>query len=281
VAKDVSNASLVPSVLDRLLDHDPRAGDPKVETHDIRYPEKLADKLKYATDSLTQYVLQQLSPHERELLNAYQGGKPVPFEVESLLVAVINRVIEGPLIYDRQRFAGVKLSNELRQAMEERRHTASAMLLNRLLLEEAFGEELQRVRKTAVSSITFRELKKSVSRDIEHLLNTRRELHEGANPAYKEIAHSLLMYGLPDLTSFSLMNSQHRKVIRRAVEEALGKFEPRLTSVRVTLEVQDKFDPTLRFQIDGLLRSDLAPEPVTFDAALQLTTSQYSVRGED
>jgi type VI secretion system protein ImpF len=274
------NASLVASVLDRLLDDDPRAGDPKVETLDIKDPEALAGKLKVGADPLSRHVTEQLQPHEREILHAYQGGKPIPYEVETLLAAVLNRVIEGPFIYDRQRFSDVKLSGELRQAMEDSRKTANAMLLNRLLLEEAYGDELQRVRKTPVSSVTFREMRKSMSRDIEQLLNTRRELHEGVNSAYKEVAGSLLMYGLPDFTSLSLMNSQHRKQIRRVVEEALGKFEPRLKSVRVSLEAQDKFDPTLRFRIDALLRTDTASEPVTFDAMLQLTTSQYSIRSD-
>lgn len=280
MVKEVSPMSLVASVLDRLLDDDPRAGDPMLETLDMKEPVVLAKKLKACEDPLSRYVTEHLLSHEREILDAYQGGKPIPHEIEALLAAVLNRVIEGPFIYDRQRFSGVKLSGELRQMMEESRKTASASLLNRVLLEEAYGDALHRVRKTSVSSVTLRELKKSVSRDIEQLLNTRRELLEGVSPAYNEVAGSLLMYGLPDFTSLSLMNSQHRKQIRRSVEEALGKFEPRLKSVQVTLEVQDKFDPTLRFRIDALLRNDTAPEPVTFDATLQLTTSQYSVRSD-
>jgi hypothetical protein len=64
------------------------------------------------------------------------------------------------------------------------------------------------------------------------------------------------------------------------VEEALTKFEPRLKSVQVSLESPRKFDAALHFRIDALLRLDPAPEPVTFDAALQLGTSSYSVRGE-
>jgi type VI secretion system protein ImpF len=36
----------------------------------------------------------------------------------------------------------------------------------------------------------------------------------------------------------------------------------------------------LRFRIDALLRVDPAPEPVTFDAVLQLNTQQYLVKGQ-
>ncbi len=279
MALEGSAAALKASVLDRLLDDDPRAGDPKLETLDIKDPQTLATKLKAGGDPLSRYIAERLLSSERDVLDSYTGGKPVPMEVESLLVAVLNRVIEGPFIYERQRFSAVRLSHELRQTMEDSRKTSNATMLNRLLLEEVYANELQRVRMMPVTAVSFRELKKSVSRDIEQLLNTKRELLEGVKGSYKEISGSLLMYGLPDFTSYSLLNSQHRKQIRRVVEEALGKFEPRLKSIRVTLEAQDKFDPTLRFRIDGLLRTDAASEPVSFDASLQLTTSQYSVRG--
>ena len=56
-------------------------------------------------------------------------------------------------------------------------------------------------------------------------------------------------------------------------------FEPRLRSVRVTLEPVSKFDQALKFRVDALLRLDAAPEPVIFDAVLQMATCEYSVRG--
>jgi type VI secretion system protein ImpF len=60
----------------------------------------------------------------------------------------------------------------------------------------------------------------------------------------------------------------------------LSKFEPRLKSIRVSLQPTEQFDPALHFRIDALLRMDPAPTPVTFDAALQISTSAYRVRGE-
>ncbi len=86
------------------------------------------------------------------------------------------------------------------------------------------------------------------------------------------------MFGLPDFTSYSLLNPNDRKTVRRAVEDTLTNFEPRLKSVRVTLETRDKYDMVLRFRIDALLRTDPAPEPIALDAALHVVTSQYTVR---
>ena len=275
----MSEMALTTSILDRLLDDDPRAGDPYLDTPDLKDPAKLTGRLKSPRDSVTRFMREQLRPEEREFLDREGTGAGA----NALLLAVtegLNRIIRGPLLYERKRFEGVALSPDMIRLMEDSRKASHVALLNRMLLDEIFADELHKMRKPALSSANVRELKKSISRDIEVLLNTRRELLEGAPTEYTEINNSLLMFGLPDFTSYSLLNPEHRKVMRRSVEEALTKFEPRLKSVRVTLEPPSKFDVAIHFRIEALLRLDPAPEPVRFDAALQLGTSSYSVRGE-
>jgi type VI secretion system protein ImpF len=127
----------------------------------------------------------------------------------------------------------------------------------------------------------LRQLKRAVTRDLEALLNTRQELWDELPSEYSELRHSLLVYGLPDFTAFTLLNPHDRNRIRRAVEQAIALFEPRLTRVRVTLEAPRQHEPILRFHIEALLRVEPAPEPVTFDAMLQLHTQEYVVRGQD
>ena len=277
IASDSSG--LLPSILDRLLDDDPRAGDPYLDTLDLKDPAKLRRRLTSSQDSVTRFMRDQLRPEERELVDR-EGTGAGANELLLALTEGLNRIIRGPLLYERKRFEGIRLSADTVRLMEDSRKTSHVALLNRMLLDEIFADELHKMRKPAPSSANIRELKKSISRDIEALLNTRRELLDGAPAEYKEVNNSLLMFGLPDFTSYSLLNPEHRKLIRRSVEEALTKFEPRLKSVRVTLEPPRKFDAALHFRIDALLRLDPAPEPVSFDAALQLGTSSYSVRGE-
>jgi type VI secretion system protein ImpF len=127
----------------------------------------------------------------------------------------------------------------------------------------------------------LRQLKRAVTRDLEALLNTRQEVWAELSPEFAELRRSLLTYGLPDFTAFSLLNPHDRNRIRRAVEQAIATFEPRLNRVRVTLEAPRQHEPTLRFHIEALLRVEPAPEPVTFDAMLQLHTQEYIVRGQD
>lgn len=127
----------------------------------------------------------------------------------------------------------------------------------------------------------LRELKKAVTRDLENLLNTRQEMLEELPSEFTEVSRSLISYGLPDFTSFSLLSKHDRSRIRRALEQAIATFEPRLGRVRVSLEPPRDYERALRFRIEALLRVEPAPELVTFDAELQLTTQTYTVQGHD
>jgi type VI secretion system protein ImpF len=270
----------VASLLDRLLDDDPRAGDPCMDTLDLKEPAKLLAKLTGAGNGLLRYLKEQFLPEERALLERTNTDAPPANDILIALTDGLNRVILGPLLYEPKRFEGVKLSAATVRLMEDSRKTTHIAILNRCLLDEIFSDELLKMRPAAPSTASVRELKNAVSRDIESLLNTRRELQEGAPPEYIEVNNSLLMFGLPDFTSFSLLNSRDTRRICRAVEEALSKFEPRLKSVRVSLQPTQQFDPALHFRIDALLRMDPVTTPVTFDAALQISTCAYRVRGE-
>jgi type VI secretion system protein ImpF len=125
-----------------------------------------------------------------------------------------------------------------------------------------------------------RQLTQAVARDLEALLNTRQEALEELPPEFAEVGHSLRTYGLPDFTTLSLTNPQDRQRIRRALEQAIAVFEPRLDRVRVTVEAPQQYDQVLHFRVEALLRVDPAPMPVTFDATL-LKTQEYTVQGTD
>lgn len=126
---------------------------------------------------------------------------------------------------------------------------------------------------------TVRQLEAAVARDLEELLNCRREM-TGEIPAdCVEVGRSLLSYGLPDFTSFSLTGERDRARIRRMLEETIVAFEPRLQRVRVTLEPPREHEKGLRFRVDALLRVDPAPQPVTFDTVWKVETRQYRVQG--
>jgi type VI secretion system protein ImpF len=123
---------------------------------------------------------------------------------------------------------------------------------------------------------SFRWFKEGVKRDIEWLLNTRQipELVEEVS----ELHGSLYNYGLPDITSLGLHSSRDRDRLLRVLETTLRRFEPRISGVKVSLEPVLTNTRILRFRIDGMLRIDPAPEPVTFNTILEITSGQYEVK---
>jgi type VI secretion system protein ImpF len=148
-------------------------------------------------------------------------------------------------------------------------------LLDRLLDDEP--NVTQEPASQRVQNIS--QLKRSVARDLEELLNTRREALHDLSVDFTEVNRSLVMYGLPDFTSLNLLGVTDRNRIRRTLEQAIAEFEPRLRHVRVVLEEPRQNDRAMRFRVEALLHVEPASEPVRFDAVLRLNTQEYVVQG--
>jgi type VI secretion system protein ImpF len=124
---------------------------------------------------------------------------------------------------------------------------------------------------------SFRETKAAVRRDLEWLLNTR----QSPEPAADDLAlasKSVFNFGLPDITSLTLQSANDRARLLRTLETTITRFEPRIQDARVYVDNVVPGSRTLRFRIDGLLRIDPAPERVSFDTVLELSSGQYEVK---
>ena len=126
---------------------------------------------------------------------------------------------------------------------------------------------------------SLRQLKTALRRDLEWLLNTRRSI-EAVDESQLEIQHSLHNYGLPDISGLSMNSVADQNKLLWMLESTVNTFEPRISGARVTMEPVTANSRVLRFQIQGLLRIDPAPERVTFDTTLELTSGEYEVKGE-
>ncbi len=118
----------------------------------------------------------------------------------------------------------------------------------------------------------LRELKQSVRRDLENLLNTRSCLYPLPYPErLVQLERSLVNYGIPDLSGAAMGGREEREQLRKRIERAIQYFETRFKEVRVVL-VDRRYegsDRTIRFRIEGMLFAEPAPEPVAFDSMLQ------------
>ena len=124
---------------------------------------------------------------------------------------------------------------------------------------------------------SVRQLKDGLRRDLEWLLNTRRVAVPPAK-SLKEVNRSLYNYGLPDFTSYALNSPKDQAKLVRFLQATVKLFEPRLANVQIVpLEGAGGKTRTLRFRIEGLLIMDPAPEHVSFDTVLELTSGQYEV----
>jgi type VI secretion system protein ImpF len=126
-------------------------------------------------------------------------------------------------------------------------------------------------------SRNLRELKQSVRRDLEWLLNTRcfpGDIDENLEEVYK----SVLVYGLPDITGISAKNHQEQKRLSRAIETAIKTFESRFIDLKVTLEPVSATDKALKFRIEARLDIEPTPEPIAFDTVLQLGSGDFEVK---
>ncbi len=125
----------------------------------------------------------------------------------------------------------------------------------------------------------LRELKQSVRRDLENLLNTRICVYPVPEDL-PELKTSVVNYGIPDFTGAAMGSKEKREMLRETVEDAIRRFETRFKTVRVEIaDGYDLRDRTLRFRIDGMLHAEPAPEPVVFDSELKPQSGDFSVRG--
>ena len=145
-----------------------------------------------------------------------------------------------------------------------------APLLDRLL-------ECNRGRDFNQPYQVLRQLRESVRRDLEHLLNTRYCCL--SPPADTEsLTNSLLNYGLPDLATVNLTAVDSRRAFCRDIEKTILRFEPRIQTVHVTSDDRlDREEPSIHFRVEALLRANPAPELIIFDSTLNPITQTVAV----
>ena len=127
----------------------------------------------------------------------------------------------------------------------------------------------------------LRELKRSVRRDLENLLNTRWRCTTWPDDL-KELERSLVNYGVPDVTGTDLGSKERRQDFLTVLNTTVEHFEPRLKDVEITmLDNAEPLDRVMRFRIRAMLHVEPELEPVTFDSTLQPTTGNVEVKGTD
>lgn len=146
------------------------------------------------------------------------------------------------------------------------------------LFEKLLGGSSSKLTSVVCRYISIDEIKDEVARDLESLLNTRLVLRDEFLENYIECRKSIISYGLKDFAGMSLTSTDDRAEICENLVVAINLHEPRLRQVSASLEIQRDSINRLNFSIKALLVVNEVHEPVNFDAMLQPSSLQYSIR---
>ncbi|WP_333655717.1 LptE family protein [Dissulfurispira sp.] len=116
---------------------------------DIKDLESLIVKLYEPEDPVSLYLRGQLSPSTRQMLHEYAESKVSQDKIKPVLVDELNTVIQGISIFDEKRFAHIALTEETKNLIKQNPGGLERMRLNRLLMEEAYPDEIAKLHKTA------------------------------------------------------------------------------------------------------------------------------------
>lgn len=145
-------------------------------------------------------------------------------------------------------------------------------LFERLLTEPSASQN--------ISHWNIQELKDSVARDIEELLNTR-SIQIDNFDQFPQAKKTVINFGILDFVGLSTANPLHRDQICQAIQETIGNQETRLSHVQVFMHIDSDHVGSLLLTIRGVLNLQPISEPVIFDAVLNPSTQQYSIRSSN
>lgn len=138
---------------------------------------------------------------------------------------------------------------------------ARALLFERLVDHEPYvPREPQPFRTLSVP-----EIRASVRREVERLLNTR---CAASAEALDGRERTVLDYGLPDFSALAPQRGADRQRLAGQITRAITAFEPRLRQVRVTVEPPTTTQRRLLAHIEAVLVVGTVTEPMAFPVAL-------------
>lgn len=96
-------------------------------------------QLAQQKDPVSVFIFNNLSESTQQSLKQNAGA-----DLQTALAQDLNRIIDGPSIYDQQRFSGVKLEQTTTDLLSTNPKGQSLVLLNRVLLEDAYPGEINK-----------------------------------------------------------------------------------------------------------------------------------------
>ncbi len=99
-------------------------------------------KIKNEVDPLSAYFNSQLSDESRDLLETYTGAEEPSKRLLDNVLSDLNIVLSREAIYRPERFEGIEVNPEAILLMDKYLHKDGYIHMNRLLLEDAYPDEI-------------------------------------------------------------------------------------------------------------------------------------------
>jgi type VI secretion system protein ImpF len=128
-----------------------------------------------------------------------------------------------------------------------------------------------------INGLTVQELRNSVARDLEELLNSRMVNLNHIIDDYPLAKRSIVQFGIIDFVGLSTANPLDRAKICHSIEQSISAHEPRLKQVKVEMLLDGHNMGALCLSIQAYLNLHPLYEPVVFDALLKPATQQYVI----
>ena len=117
---------------------------PMFAPNDLKDARLLASKLENPVDKVSAYMSGRLHDSTRTNLATWRDLPAPAGKLENALVADINAVLAGALIWEEGRFTNVVLRAETQNLLESNPTGSDLLRLNRLLVEDAYPTEFWR-----------------------------------------------------------------------------------------------------------------------------------------
>jgi len=147
---------------------------------------------------------------------------------------------------------------------------ARASLIDRLIDDRPTVQRESR----PLRSLTRKQLKAAVRRDLSWLLNTRTS-RPGARVDREP--PTVIDYGMPDFGAYFTASPADRERMVKRLLRAIEAFEPRLEQVRVAVEPVAVSEKTLKMVIDAVIVVDTVRTPVSFLTVYQDKTGTMEI----
>ncbi|UTV26491.1 type VI secretion system baseplate subunit TssE [Photobacterium atrarenae] len=131
--------------------------------------------------------------------------------------------------------------------------------------------------RDSLSYFTWRDMKHSVRRDLENLLNAKKQWLTWPE-SLSELDRSVLSYGLPDFSSMPLSSMDGKERLCATIKETILKFEPRFIDVSVSIiEEEQPLERTLKLRIHALLHTRPEPEEIAFNSEVEPVSLGFTI----